>query len=68
MKRHATEILAGIAFLSAAGLTIYQHFACTVSGAWFEWEQFWHYEPFIACALVASIALIVGKFLGKRGY
>ena len=68
MKRHATEILAGIALLSAAGLTIYQHFACNDNDCWFEWFQLWHYEPFIACALVASIALIVGKFLGKRGF
>ena len=68
MKRHATEILAGIAFLSAAGLTVYQHFACIETGAWFEWEQFWHYESFIGMAVVAGIALLIGKFLGKRGY
>jgi hypothetical protein len=68
MRRHATEILAALAFLSAIALTVYQHFACNDNDCWFEWEQFWHYEPFIACALVASIALLVGKYLGKRGY
>jgi hypothetical protein len=68
MKHHVTEILAALAFASAIGLTVYQHFACNDVDNWFEWEQFWHYESFIACALVASIALIVGKFLGKRGY
>ena len=68
MKRHVTEILAALAFLSAIALTVYQHFACTDDDCWFEWENFWHYESFIACAVVAAIALIVGKYLGKHGY
>jgi len=68
MKSHTTEILAGLAFLSAIGLTVYQHFACNDLDCWFEWFQLWHYEPFIMSALVAAIALIVGKYLGKHGY
>ena len=67
MKRHVTEIIAALAFLSAIGLTVYQHFACDDNDCWFEWWQLWHYEPFIMSAVVAAIALIVGKYLGKRG-
>ena len=68
MKHRVTEILAAIAFMSAISLIVYQHFACNDNDCWFEWEQFWHYESFIACAFVAAIALLVGKYLGKRGY
>ncbi len=68
MKHHVTEILAGLALLSAIGLTVYQHFACNDEDCWFEWFQLWHYEPFILSALVAAVALLVGKYLGKRGF
>jgi hypothetical protein len=68
MKHRVTEILAALALASAIGLIIYQHFACTDNDAWIDWEQLWHYEPFILSAIVASVALIVGKFFGKRGY
>jgi hypothetical protein len=68
MKHHLTEILAALAFASAIALTVFQHYACTDTDFWFDWEQFWHYESFIAMAVVAAIALLVGKFLGKRGY
>ncbi len=68
MKHYVTEILAALAFGSAIGLTVYQHFACNDEDCWFEWFQLWHYEPFILSAVVAAIALLVGKYLGKRGY
>jgi hypothetical protein len=68
MKHRLTEILAALALASAIGLIVFQHFACTDSDAWFDWEQLWHYEPFILAAIVACVALIVGKYLGKRGY
>jgi hypothetical protein len=68
MKHRVTEILAAMAFACAIALTIYQHFACTDNDAWIDWEQLWHYEPFILSAIVAAVALIVGKYLGKRGY
>jgi hypothetical protein len=32
---------------------------------WFNFGQIWHHEPIIACLLVAAVALVLGKHLGK---
>jgi len=37
------------------------------TGVWFDYRQLWCHEDFIACAIVAAIALVVGKYLGKIG-
>jgi len=64
MRSRLPEILAVIALVLALGALVYQHFACS-TGGWFEWEQFWHYESFIAMGIVAAIALVAGKYLGR---
>ncbi len=64
MRNRVPEILAAIALILALAALVYQHFA-TNNGAWFEWEQFWHYESFIAMGIVAAIALVAGKYLGR---
>jgi len=65
MRHRIPEILAVIALVLALAALVYQHFACTDDDCWFEWEQFWHYESFIAMVIVAAIALVAGKYLGK---
>jgi hypothetical protein len=63
MRHYVPEILAVIALILSVSALVYQHFAS--KGAWWDWPQFWHYEPFIAMGIVAAVALVVGKYLGK---
>ena len=63
MRNRIPEILAVVALALSLGALVYQHFA--TEDGWFEWEQFWHYESFIAMGIVAAIALVAGKYLGR---
>ena len=65
MKNRITEILAAIALVLSGAATVYQHFASTDADTWIDWPQLWHYETFIACGIVAAIALVAGKYLGR---
>jgi cytochrome bd-type quinol oxidase subunit 2 len=64
MRHRVPEILAVIALVLAVAALIYQHFVCS-TGAWFDWPQLWHYETVIVCCIVAAIALVAGKYLGR---
>ena len=64
MRKRIPEILAAIALLLAIFGLVDQHF--TPDDGWFSWPQFWHYEPLIACCVVAAVALMAGKYLGRR--
>lgn len=57
------RILAGISL----GLAIFGYFdqAIRLHEPW-EWSRFWHHESLIAMYLVASVSLIVGKYLRRR--
>jgi len=58
------EILAAVLLcLAVFGLVQQQ---LTSNDVGFNWRQFWHHEPLIACCFVAAIALVVGKYLGRR--
>jgi hypothetical protein len=65
MRNRLPEILAAIAFVLSVAALVFQHFACTDNDAWFDWEQFWHYETFIFAGVVAAVALVAGKYLGR---
>lgn len=63
MKNRIPEILAAIALVLAIFGLLYQRFSS--SQEWFNWAQIWHYEPLIACCVVAAVALVAGKYLAK---
>ncbi len=64
MKSDLVEILATLSFCGAIFLLIHQQL--TTNDAWFNLREFWHHESFIAISLVASVALLAGKYLGRR--
>ncbi len=63
MRSYVPEILAVIALILSGSALVFQHFAS--KGGWFDWPQLWHYETFIVCGVVAAVALVVGKYLGR---
>jgi hypothetical protein len=48
------------------GVLTLVHQQLTNNDPWFDWRDFWHHEPLAACAFVAAIALMVGKYLGRN--
>ena len=64
MKNHAPEIVAGILLCLAVALLVHQQLIS--NDVWFNWQQFWHHEPVIACCVIAAIALLAGKYLVIR--
>ncbi len=63
MRNHVPEILAVIALVLALVGLLHQIF--TSEEAWFSWQQFWHHEPLIIVCVVAAVALVAGKYLGR---
>jgi len=57
------KILAGVAFALGIFGLVHQWF---ITGGLFDWSQFLHHEPLIACCFVATIALVVGEYIGRR--
>lgn len=64
VKNHVPEILAAMSLFVAVLLMFHQQI--TSNDVWFAWEDFWHHEPVIACGFTAAIALVAGKYLGRR--
>jgi transcriptional regulator GlxA family with amidase domain len=50
--------------LGAFGLL---HQRLLTTGGWFNWQQFLHHEPLIFACFVAGVALLIGKYLGRKG-
>jgi hypothetical protein len=65
MKNYLPEILAALGFCAGVFLVFHEWLNRCPTRA-FEWEQFWSHETLIACCLVGIIALIAGKYLGRR--
>ena len=63
MRNRVPEILAVIALVLALVGLLHQIFASTE--AWFSWQQFWHHESLIVVCVVAAVALVAGKYLGR---
>ncbi len=64
MNRFVLEILAFIALCLAVFGIFHQHIT---TGVWFDYYQLWCHEDFIAVCIIAAIALMIGKYLGKIG-
>ena len=65
MKKFVLEILAFLLLCMAVlGLVHQQLYTCD---AWFDWGEMLNHESLVACFVVAAIALVVGKYLGKIG-
>lgn len=64
MGNRSPEILAVIFIILAVLALLHQHF--TTSDAWFHLRQLKNHETIIACCVVAAIALVAGKYLGRR--
>jgi hypothetical protein len=65
MKKFVSEILAFLLLCVAVLGLVHQHlFTCD---NWFDWSEMLNHESLIACCVVAAIALVVGKYLGKIG-
>ncbi len=59
MKYVAIEL-----FVLDIAVLIHQKLATT--GGYFCWEQFWHHETLAVLCFVASIFLLVGRYVGRR--
>jgi protein-S-isoprenylcysteine O-methyltransferase Ste14 len=64
MRKRIPEILAAIAVILALFGLFFQRFSS--SHEWFNWEQLWNYESLIGLCVVAAVALVAGKYLGRR--
>jgi hypothetical protein len=65
MKKHIIEILAVILLVLAVFGLIHQQL--TTNDVWFQFQQLGNHETIVACCLVAAIALVAGKHLGRLG-
>jgi len=63
LKNRLPEVLAVVfIFLAAFGLI---HQQLTSSDVWFHFGQMRNHETIVACCIVAAIALLIGKYLGR---
>jgi hypothetical protein len=63
VKTRLPEILAVILLILAALGLIHQH--VVLNDSWFSFYQLKNHETIVSCCIVAAIALITGKYLGK---
>jgi hypothetical protein len=65
MRKYIIEILA----VTLLGLAVFGliHQQLTTSDVWFHFRQLGNHETIVACCIVAAIALVTGKYLGKFG-
>jgi hypothetical protein len=63
MKNRAPEVLAVMLLWLALILLVHQRLFR--NGVWFDFGEFWSHEALIACCIVAAIALVIGKYLGR---
>jgi hypothetical protein len=64
MRNRIPEILAVICIILAVAAVLHQHF--TTHDYWYDFSEVKNHEAIIACLVVAAVALLVGKHLGRR--
>jgi len=64
MKKYLVETLAVILLIMAVFGLIHQQL--NTNDVWFNFREVANHEAIVACFVVAAVALVVGKYLGRR--
>lgn len=59
------RIFLGVVALLLGVFGLVHHY--TLTGLWFQWEDFWHHEPLVAIAVCVGVALIATSIITIEG-
>jgi hypothetical protein len=64
VKKYLVEILAVLALCLAVVVLVHQHLvsSCPI---WFHTEEIFNHEAAASFCVIAAVALVIGKYLGK---
>ncbi len=64
MKKYVPEILAVLSLCSAMLVLVHQQLTSTCD-TWFHFQEIHSHEVLASFCVVAAVALVIGKYLGK---